>query len=173
MVRRWLAGVLTAAVIGTLGAVALSSPASANPTWYGPYRVYNSYSGLCMVVPGGSFQNGLTLETGLCYYQNPVKFFYFVSTDVLYVYNIVPEHDTSKCADTYPTTYTADGAVRQYTCDSTGGQKWYLATVGENLHKLQSTESGYCLRSYTLSAGSSMVQGYCNDHNAIWSLYLY
>lgn len=172
MIRRWLAGALAAVLVGTLGAAIPSSPASA-ATSYGPYRIYNSYSGLCVTVPGGSSQGGLAWETYYCNYQAPVKYFYLVTTNVTGVYQIAPEHDTTLCADTYPATYTFNGVVRQYLCDSSGGQKWLLSYVGDNLAKFQNVESGYCLRSYDLALGSTMVQGYCNDHNAIWSLYLY
>ena len=164
---------MVAAVVGTLGAVVPSSSASAETRATDSYRIYNSYSGLCVEVPGASTQVGVTWKTNYCNFQTSNQYFFLYNTSVQDVYNIGPEYDMTLCADTYPAVYTFDGQVKQYTCDSTGSQKWLLVVVGTNLVKFQSIESGYCLRSYTLSAGSNMVQGYCNDHNAIWSLYTY
>ena len=161
-IRRHIAGLLAALVVGAVGATAVATPASAASL--GPFRIVHN-SGFCLEVPEGNYGWYTQLRLAPCHsyaYQQ----FTLVETGVPWQFYIQTYH--WYCLDVGSWSTAPDARIVQWPCSWTPNQRFQAISVNAYEWKLQAEHSGYCMRVHYPGLGQGTVQGYCNDTNALW-----
>lgn len=164
-IRRWLASITTVAVLGSIGTVAIATPASASS--FGPFRVINVYSGLCVEVPDTTYDY-VQLELGYCddHYN---EYFQLFDAGLDWMYYFKPPWNWY-CMDVLAWSVAPDAPIFQWGCTQSPNQKFIVHFVSQYERKIENQYSGLCVRTAYNSPGSPLIQGYCNDGNALWFL---
>ena len=162
-IRRIIATALTALVMGTIGALAVSTPASAETV--GPFRIVHNYSNLCVEVPGGTHTWYTQVQLGPCDYY-AYQTYHLVETGNPWQFYIRAYQYL--CLDVGSWSQAPDAPIVQWLCTGTPNQRFLAVSIEPGVWKLQAEHSGMCLRVNSAYVGAGVVQGYCNDINALW-----
>lgn len=161
-IRRRIGAALVATVLGLVGAVALSSPAQASD--WGPYKLVQATSGLCLEVPNGSMVFGEQLTLGVCgptptWYQ---EFWFTDAASYNYHYFLRPGHNLWCLRPGSLATFNS--TIIQWACDpNDAAEVWWLTPANgvddpPNTYHLSSSK-GYYLTDTFASVGSYVTQG--------------
>lgn len=159
-IRTRITAVTIAVVLGVAGAVAVSSPAQAYD--YGPFKLVNQATGLCLEVPNGSMTMGEQLKIASC---GPAgtwrQMFYFSDASGAFRYFVRPAHNWWCLVPGNASLYRS--TVIQWSCDwGNSNEVFYVLAPGgqgPNDPRLLVTSNGFYLQPENTTAGAYVRQG--------------
>lgn len=153
--KRTLATAVVAFVLSAVGIFALAGPAQAYD--YGPFKMVNIATGLCLEVPHGSMTMNEQLTISICgptptWYQE----FYYTDACCAWHYFVRPGHNLW-CIT--PGVAVAGSTIVQWGCDwGDGKEVWHLTGTGD-VRQLVHANSGGFLTVYDSQVGGLVVLG--------------
>lgn len=165
-IRRYVAGLVAALVMGMVGAVAVAAPASAASV--GPVRIVHSASGLCVGAPMGSSTWYAAMSLAPCGSRYFHQQYYLDETGLQPWQFYIRNSYNWLCADVGSWRMTPEAPIVQYGCTHSANQRFLVAFATPYERKLQVEHSGMCARVGYAYTGAPLVQGYCNDQAALW-----
>ena len=159
-IKQRVGALLVATLLGLGLAVSLATPAAA--TDYGPFKLVNMVSNLCLEVPNGSMVKGEQLKIGVCgpagtWYQT----FYFTDACCAWHYFIRPGHNWWCLAPGSAGLFNS--TIIQWDCNwGDGNEVFFLQTpegTGPNDPRVLTTARGYYLQPESASTDAYVRQG--------------
>lgn len=163
-----IVALIIAMLAGLAGAVAVSSPAQAYD--YGPFKLVNQVTGLCLEVPNGSMAFGEQLKIGVC---GPAgtwhQMFYFSDAGPAFHYFIRPANNWWCLIPGNASLFRS--TVVQWGCDWANGDEvfYILAPGGQGPldPRILATANGFYLQPESANVGAYIRQGTVACSNAL------
>jgi len=170
-IRRKIAAITVAVLVGTGLSVAVSSPAFAD-NWTGPFQIRPSAAyGKCLDITGVSQSNGALVQLYDCLPNQWNQQFYLFEpiSSLPHVKQIVPRHSW-KCLDVMGASQSDGAYIQQFDClgISQNNQLFVKTVVGVGFVQFSAAHSGRCLNYTGTSNGSNVIQGSLQCQNMPW-----